>query len=126
MQASHTDVMRFSNFQPVLLKKKKAKFIKTCSFCPFLLKHLFIEMILLITFPLIEYQVLQLQLNAERLVDHAVQLTTGNQSQLNKLLQSGDLSQAVQLAKAAIVAVDVDEKIPQNKLKEKRKGVSTR
>ena len=69
---------------------------------------------------------LQLQLNAERLVDRAVQLTTGNQSQLNKLLQSGDLSQAVQLAKAAIVAVDVDGKIPQNKLKEKKKGVSTR
>ena len=59
-------------------------------------------------------------------MDRAVQLTTGNQSQLNKLLQSGDLSQAVQLAKAAIVAVDVDEKIPQNKIKEKRKRVSTR
>lgn len=59
-------------------------------------------------------------------MDRAVQLTTGNQSQLNKLLQSGDLSQAVQLAKAAIVAVDVDEKILQNKLKEKKKGVSTR
>ena len=59
-------------------------------------------------------------------MDRAVQLTTGNQSQLNKLLQSGDLSQAVQLAKAAIVAVDVDEKIPQNKLKEKKKAVSTR
>ena len=59
-------------------------------------------------------------------MDRAVQLTTGNQSQLNKFLQSGDLSQAVQLAKAAIVAVDVDEKIPQNKLKEKKEGVSTR
>ena len=59
-------------------------------------------------------------------MDRAVQLATGNQSQLNKLLQSGDLSQAVQLAKAAIVAVDVDEKIPQNKLKEKKKAVSTR
>ena len=59
-------------------------------------------------------------------MDRAVQLTTGNQSQLNKLLQSGDLSQAVQLAKAAIVAVDVDENILQNKLKEKKKGVSTR
>ena len=68
---------------------------------------------------------LQLQLNAEKLVDRAVQLTIGNQSQLNKLLQSGDLSQAVQLAKAAIVAVDVDEKIPRDKLKEKRKAVST-
>ena len=59
-------------------------------------------------------------------MDRAVQLATGNQSQLNKLLQSGDLPQAVQLAKAAIVAVDVDEKIPQNKLKEKKKAVSTR
>ena len=68
---------------------------------------------------------LQLQLNAEKLVNRAVQLTIGNQSQLNKLLQSGDLSQAVQVAKVAIVAVDVDEKIPQDKLKEKRKAVST-
>lgn len=68
---------------------------------------------------------LQLQLNAEKLVDRVVQLTIGNQSQFNKLLQSGDLSQAVQVAKAAIVAVDVDEKIPQDKLKEKRKAVIT-
>ena len=68
---------------------------------------------------------LQLQLNAEKLVDRAVQLTIGNQSQFNKLLQSGDLSQAVQVAKAAIVAVDVDEKTPQDKLKEKRKAVIT-
>ena len=67
---------------------------------------------------------LQLQLNAEKLMDRAVQLTTRNQSQLNKLLQSGDVSQALQLAKAAIVAVDVDEKIPQDQLKEKRKVVS--
>ena len=68
---------------------------------------------------------LQLQLNAEKLVDHAVQLTIGNQSQFNKLLESGDLSQAVQVAKAAIVAVDVAEEIPQDKLKEKRKAVIT-
>ena len=68
---------------------------------------------------------LQLQLNAEKLVDRAVQLTIGNQSQFNKLLESGDLSQAVQVAKAAIVAVDVDEKTPQDKLKEKRKAVIT-
>ena len=68
---------------------------------------------------------LQLQLNAEKLVDRAVQLTIGNQSQFNKLLESGDLSQAVQVAKAAIMAVDVDEKIPQDKLKEKRKAVIT-
>ena len=67
---------------------------------------------------------LQLQLNAEKLMDRAVQLTTRNQSQFNKLLQSGDVSQALQLAKAAIVAVDVDEKIPQDQLKEKRKAVS--
>ena len=68
---------------------------------------------------------LQLQLNAEKLVDRAVQLTIGNQSQFNKLLESGDLSQAVQVAKAAIVAVDVDEKTPQDKLKKKRKAVIT-
>ena len=68
---------------------------------------------------------LQLQLNAEKLVDRAVQFTIGNQSQFNKLLESGDLSQAVQVAKAAIVAVDVDEKTPQDKLKEKRKAVIT-
>ena len=43
---------------------------------------------------------------------------------MNKLLQSGDVSQAAQLAKAAIVAIDVDEKIPQDKLKETRKAVS--
>ena len=67
---------------------------------------------------------LQLQLNAEKLMDRAVQLTTRNQSQFNKLLQSGDVSKALQLAKAAIVAVDVDEKIPQDQLKEKRKAVS--
>ena len=67
---------------------------------------------------------LQLQLNAEKLMDRAVQLTTRNKSQFNKLLQSGDVSQALQLAKAAIVAVDVDEKIPLDQLKEKRKAVS--
>ena len=43
---------------------------------------------------------------------------------MNKLLQSGDVSQAAQLAKAAIVAIDVAEKIPQDKLKETRKAVS--
>ena len=56
-------------------------------------------------------------------MDRAVRSTIGNQSQLNKLLQSGDVSQAVQLAKAAIVAVDFDERIPQNQLIEKRKAV---
>ena len=69
---------------------------------------------------------LQLQLKAEKLVDRAVELTTGNQSQLTKLIQSGDVSRAVQLAKAAIVAVDVDKKalpVTQDQLKEKRKAV---
>ena len=70
----------------------------------------------------IKYQVLQLQINTEKLLDRALQLTTGNQSQLNKLLQSGDMPQAVQLAKAVIAAVD--EKIPQDQLKETRKAVS--
>lgn len=70
----------------------------------------------------IKYQVLQLQINTEKLLDRALQLTTGNQSQLNKLLQSGDMPQAVQLAKAVIAAVD--EKIPQDQLKEMRKAVS--
>ena len=69
---------------------------------------------------------LQLQLKAEKLVDRAVELTTGNQSQLTKLIQSGDVSRAVQLAKAAIVAVDVDKEalpVTQDQLKEKRKAV---
>ena len=74
--------------------------------------------------PLILYQVLQHQINGVKLLERAIQLTTGNQSQLNKLLQSGDVSQAVQLAKAAIVAVDDDERIPKDKLKESRKAVS--
>ena len=34
------------------------------------------------------------------------------------------MSQAAQLAKAAIVAVDDDKKIPKDKLKESRKAVS--
>ena len=70
----------------------------------------------------IEYQVLQLQINVEKLFNRAVRLAIGNRSQLSNLLQSGDLSQVVQPAKAAIVAVD--EKIPQDKLKENRKAVS--
>lgn len=71
-------------------------------------------------------QVLELQLKAEKLVDRAVELTTGNESQLTKLIQSGDVSRAVQLAKAAIVAVDEDKKtrpVTQQELKEKRKEV---
>ena len=59
-------------------------------------------------------------------MDRALELTTGNESQLNKLIQSGDLSRAVQLAKAAILAVDEDNKaqpITQKRMKEKRKEV---
>ena len=59
-------------------------------------------------------------------MDYAVELTTGNESQLAKLIQSGDVSRAFLLAKAAIVAVDEDKKarpITQERLKEKRKEV---
>lgn len=60
-------------------------------------------------------------------MDRAVELTTGNESQLTKLIQSGDVSRAVQLAKAAIVAVDEDKKarpaVTQERLKEKRREV---
>lgn len=59
-------------------------------------------------------------------MDRAVELTTGKESQLTKLIQSGDVSRAVQLAKAAIVAVDDDNKarpVAQDQLKEKRKAV---
>lgn len=59
-------------------------------------------------------------------MEHAVELTTGNESRLTKLIQSGDVSRAVQLAKAAIVAVDEDKKaqpVTQELLKEKRKEV---
>jgi len=75
----------------------------------------------------IQSQVLELQLKADKLVERAVELTTGNESQLTKLIQSGDVSRAVQLAKAAIVAVDEDKKVrpvTQGLLKEKRKEVS--
>ena len=74
----------------------------------------------------IQFQVLELQLKAEKLVDRAVELTTGNESRLTKLIQSGDVSRAVQLAKAAIVAVDEDKKaqpVTKELLKEKRKEV---
>ena len=59
-------------------------------------------------------------------MERAVELTTGNESQLTKLIQSGDVSRAVQLAKAAIVAVDEDKQVQpvnQELLKEKRKEV---
>ena len=55
-----------------------------------------------------------------------MELTTGNDSQLTKLIQSGDVSRAVQLANAAILAVDGDKKarpVTQERLKEKRKEV---
>ena len=55
-----------------------------------------------------------------------MELTTGNESQLTELIQSGDVSRAVQLAKAAIVAVDEDNKarpVTQEQLKEKRREV---
>ena len=45
-------------------------------------------------------------IDVTNLVDIAANLTTGDNSELNKLIQSGDLSRAVQLATAAIVAVD--------------------
>ncbi|XP_078344032.1 polycystin family receptor for egg jelly-like [Oculina patagonica] len=74
-------------------------------------------------------QVLELQLKAEKLVDRAVELTTGNESQLTELIQSGDVSSAVQLAKAAIVAVDDDKKarpaVTQDQLTEKRKEMKS-
>ena len=59
-------------------------------------------------------------------MDRAVELTTGNESQLTKLIQSGDVSRAVQLAKAAILAVDEVKKtrpVGQERLKETRKEV---
>ena len=59
-------------------------------------------------------------------MDRAVELTTGNESELTKLIQSGDVSRAVQLANAAILAVDQDKKarpVTQEQLKEKRKEV---
>ena len=75
---------------------------------------------------LIKSQVLELQFRAENLVDHVAELTTGNESQLTTLIQSGDMSRAAQLAKAAILAVDEDKKarpVTQESLKEKRKEV---
>lgn len=100
--------------------QKRTKVIKNLALISF--DGFFIEILPLLTLLPIEYQVLQLQIKTEKLLDRALQLTTGNQSQLNKLLQSGDMPQAVQLAKAVIAAVD--EKIPQDQLKETRKAVS--
>ena len=100
--------------------QKRTKVIKNLALISF--DGFCIEILPLLTLLPIEYQVLQLQINTEKLLDRALQLTTGNQSQLNKLLQSGDMPQAVQLAKAVIAAVD--EKIPQDQLKETKKAVS--
>ena len=75
---------------------------------------------------LILSQVLELQFNAEKLVDRVVELTTGNESQLTKLIQSGDVSRALQLAKAAILAVDEENKarpVIEEHLRDKRKEV---
>ena len=46
-------------------------------------------------------------MEAANLVDVVSNLTTGDRSELTSLIQSGDLSSAVQLGTAAIVAVDV-------------------
>ena len=46
------------------------------------------------------------RMEAANLVDVVSNLTTGVRSELTSLIQSGDLSSAVQLATAAIVAVD--------------------
>ena len=73
-----------------------------------------------------KFQVLKPQLKAGKLVGRAVELTTGNKSQLTKLIQSGDVSRAVQLVKAVIVAVDADRisrPVTQDLLKEKIKEV---
>ena len=75
----------------------------------------------------LDYQVLEPQENAEGLVEIAANLTTGEESELNKLIQSGDVSRAFQLAKAAIVAVDEADKrrrpVDQDQLNNKRKRV---
>ena len=46
------------------------------------------------------------RLEAANLVDVVLNLTTGDGSKLTSLIQSGDLSSAVQFATAAIAAVD--------------------
>lgn len=67
------------------------------------------------------------QIRAESLVEVAENLTTGDDSELTRLIQSGDVSGAVQLAQAAIVAVDDDKQTrpaAQDRLKEKRTKVT--
>ena len=72
------------------------------------------------------WQVKQSQPIDKSVIDVASDLTTGDDSELNKLIQSGDVSRAFQLAKAAIVAVDDDKKtrpVSQDQLLEKRRKV---
>jgi len=72
------------------------------------------------------WQVKQSQPADKSVIDVASDLTTGDDSELNKLIQSGDVSSAFQLAKAAIVAVDDDKKtrpVSQDQLLEERKKV---
>ena len=66
------------------------------------------------------------EIAAENLVDIAANLTTGDDSELTKLIQSGDVSRAVQLATSAIVAVDENaqtQTASQDDLTEKRIAV---
>lgn len=56
----------------------------------------------------------------ENLVDIATDLTTGENSELAKLIQSGDLSRAFQLATAAMVAVDDNKQTVSQNLTAKR------
>lgn len=71
-------------------------------------------------------QVVEPNIEEGSLVDIAANLTTGDNSELTKLIQSGDLSRAVQLATAAIAAVDVNaqtQTISHDELTEKRTEV---
>lgn len=73
-----------------------------------------------------EHQVLAPSIEAANLVNVVANLTTGDGSELTSLIQSGDLSSAVQLATAAIAAVDVVAQTQtenQDELTEKRIAV---
>lgn len=57
------------------------------------------------------------------MVDLAANLTTGDNSELTQLIQSGDLSGAFQLATAALAAIhndDAPQTVSQDELREKR------
>ena len=72
------------------------------------------------------YQVVEPNIEEGSLVDIAANLTIGDNSELTKLIQSGDLSRAVQLATAAIAAVDVNtqtQTVSHDELTEKRTEV---